>query len=75
MVLSRLESGVLIEPVTPDNLLDDASPVDIEKALKAREILNKIYKNCPDTVQTVMAFEVEERRRLADDYDRMYKWR
>ena len=75
MVLSRLESGAIIEPVTPDNVLDDASPVDIEKALKAREILNKIYKNYPDTVQTVMAFEVEERRRLAGDYDRMYKWR
>ena len=75
MVLSRLQSGALIEPITPDNILDDTTPVDTQKALKVREMLNKIYKNSPDTVQTVMAFEVEERRRLADDYDRMYKWR
>lgn len=75
MVLSRLQSGALVEPVTPDNVLDDAAPADIEKALKAREMFARIYKNYPDAVQTVMMFEVEERRRLADNYDRTYKWR
>jgi pentatricopeptide repeat-containing protein PET309 len=75
LVLSRLESGALIEPVTPANVLDDAPPVDIEKALKAREMLNRIYKNHPNAVQAVLAFEAQERRMLADDYDRMYKWR
>jgi pentatricopeptide repeat protein len=74
MARSRLESGALVEPVTPDNVMDDTPPVDMVKALKAREMLHRIYRNCPDTVQTVMAFELEEKRRLGDDYDRMYKW-
>ena len=74
MVASRLESGALIEPVASNNVMDDSQPVDIEKALKARQILNQIYKNYPNTVQAIMDFEVTEKRRLADGYDKMYKW-
>jgi hypothetical protein len=75
MVLSRLQSGALVEPVISDNVWDREPPVDPDTGLKARELLNRIYKDYPDTSQAVTDFEVRERRRLADDYDRMYKWR
>jgi pentatricopeptide repeat-containing protein PET309 len=75
MVISRLDSGALVEPVKPDNVWDQEPPVDPDTAFKARELLNKIYKDYPDTTQAVMNFDVRERRRLANNYDRMYNWR
>jgi pentatricopeptide repeat-containing protein PET309 len=74
MVLTRLQSGALIEPVTPANVMDDAPPVDIRKALMAREMLTRIYRNYPGAVKEVTRFEEQERRMLADDYDSTYKW-
>ncbi|KAF9464859.1 hypothetical protein BDZ94DRAFT_1255416 [Collybia nuda] len=73
MVLSRLQSGALIEPITPnaevDVTLGNSNPS------KARDILNKIYQDYPDTVRAVLDHEVVEKRRLGGEYDATYNWR
>ncbi|RDB19851.1 hypothetical protein Hypma_012799 [Hypsizygus marmoreus] len=72
VALSRLESGTLVKPVGQDE--DETTPADDEPS-QAREILNRIYQNYPNTVQAVLDHETRERRRLGDDYDRNYNWR
>ena len=78
MVLSRLQSGLIVEPVKPDNelmQLEHYSGQTAPKSIQARAMLNRIYKNYPDTVRAVMDHERAERRRLGEEFEQTYNWR
>lgn len=73
MVISRLQSGALIEPITSSTAIN--IPADNHDPSKARHMLNKIYQDYPDAVRAVFDHEIAERRRLAGEYDETYNWR
>lgn len=39
-----------------------------------KEQLDGIYERYPDAVNAVLEFEDNERIRLGDDYERLYRW-
>ncbi|KAF8639968.1 hypothetical protein AX17_001217 [Amanita inopinata Kibby_2008] len=79
-VLSRLEKGDLIEPVKPDGkaaqwgeIMD--TTIRLEKQRQARQLLARLHKDYPQTVQLVLEHEAQNRRRLGNkEYERRYAW-
>jgi pentatricopeptide repeat-containing protein PET309 len=68
LVITRLESGSMVPPVGPYDDVEEFKDVPdqgMENRNLAREILDRIYKNYPDTVRLVLDFEVGENRRLS----------
>jgi len=45
-----------------------------EQEAKVRHQLEYIHKHFPDAVRTVLEFQMAERARLGEDYERMYIW-
>ncbi|KAL0949239.1 hypothetical protein HGRIS_009317 [Hohenbuehelia grisea] len=73
LVLSRLEEGLLIEPVVPGADPPEELP-DPARRQAARELLGRIYRDYPDATQAVRWHELNEQRRLGTDYDSTFKW-
>ncbi|KAK2466038.1 hypothetical protein APHAL10511_001680 [Amanita phalloides] len=80
MVMNRLDSGRLIDPITPDDSEDEWEDIidpsiAFEKQRQARELLERIYQNYPQTVQMMTAYDTVVRRRLSEEeYNRRYSW-
>jgi pentatricopeptide repeat-containing protein PET309 len=68
-VLMRLQSGLTINPMTPDvdpDQLEDTPERNIERSKHAREILGRIYKKYPKTLRHVLDFDILADRRLME---------
>ncbi|KAG6832156.1 hypothetical protein H0H92_004887 [Tricholoma furcatifolium] len=73
MAYSQLNEGRLVKPTRPDHAVEEA--FDEEERSKAFDLLRKLYKNYPKTMQLVLDWEQRERARMnADKYDRKYTW-
>ncbi|PFH51307.1 hypothetical protein AMATHDRAFT_142806 [Amanita thiersii Skay4041] len=80
IALARLESGQLVDPTRPDleNSHSD-EPIDpiatYAKQREAVQLLEKIRRDYPQTVQLAMIHETRTRRRLGyTEYERRYAW-
>ncbi|KIL70274.1 hypothetical protein M378DRAFT_68042 [Amanita muscaria Koide BX008] len=80
MVKARLDSGHLVKPVKPEALgaqWDDSidPQVTFERQRQAREILERIYQNYPETVQMLRAYDTMSRRLLGNkEYGKRHSW-
>lgn len=80
MVMARLDAGFLIDPIRPDDPLgqreNNFDPgMTHERQQEARELLERICADYPQTVQMVMAYGTMTRRLLGDEeYNKRYAW-
>jgi len=73
--LSTLRSGRIPKPIGSQATTEEDENFDPSEAAQARDLLNKLWANYPDTIRMVEYHEVRERRRLGADYDKAYNWR
>jgi len=79
MVMARLDSGYVINPVRGDEVDEDWDDMDPEVKhqirQKARLQFERILQNYPQTVKIIRAYDTVARRRLGDmKYNRRYSW-
>lgn len=67
--LTRLQAGFVLKPIPPYGALGIADERD---ETTAREIMDRIYSNFPETVRLVLAHQYFEKRRLRGNYTRKY---
>jgi hypothetical protein len=75
LVLTRLRTGALIEPVLPEDATDEVKK-QREKVpngnVLAAEMLARIEQNYPETLQLVAHYERKEKRRLKRGFEDAY---
>ncbi|THV08275.1 hypothetical protein K435DRAFT_740276 [Dendrothele bispora CBS 962.96] len=72
--LSRLRSGYIIPPAAPGQQMSGRDLEDPQNRQVASETVERIYTECPETVQLLRRFDAQEHKRLGRKYDLKYTY-
>ncbi|KAF5359028.1 hypothetical protein D9758_004858 [Tetrapyrgos nigripes] len=73
-LLNRLRAGYPVRPIVAGQQAQDEELDSLENRMKARDTLERIYANNPNTIRLLRKIDTQERRRLGEGYDKKYAY-